>query len=172
MMDRSSFCGFVWTNARSMQNYELIRPLASIAQARRQTLMIKRSPGSTIREVMGIIHHAFDAAYRGQLWIIERGIVGIGYDDEIRWRPDILAIPQIKDECSNLALDVRVMLDASHSCGKREYVAAIAKAGLAAGADGIMVEVFDVPEESPSDSRQALSVAEFRKLMEDINGRA
>jgi len=153
--------GMVWTGARIMQAYDDVREIAAAAARMDIPFAIKRHPGSTLRDLLGIIAHVIDSGYpEERLWVIERGTVSITYHDEVRWRPDPLAIAQVKETYP----DVRVMGDASHSVGRREYVFRMAMAYVAAGADGLMIEVMDRPEDSPSDVRQCISVSEFAQI--------
>ena len=75
-----------------------------------------------------------------------------------------MIIPQVKEKYP----EVKVMYDATHSTGKREYVLPMCKAAKGAGADGLLVECLDVPDDSPSDARQTIDLPTMAKLMEAV----
>jgi 3-deoxy-D-arabino-heptulosonate 7-phosphate (DAHP) synthase len=156
---------YFWTPARQMQVYDTMRDMAKWCADNRAILMVKRGPGNTMREVKGIIEHIKQVGYPlERLWIIERGIVGIGYTEETRWRPDLLLIPELKDARP----EVRVCVDCSHSVGRREFVDEVAMGATAMGADGLMIEVMDNPEDSPSDARQTVDIEAFTKIVRGV----
>lgn len=172
---------YIWTPARGFQNYSYIRELArSIAcgikpeeagplelahPPTKQGLMLKRGMGNTFRDICGIIEHVQSVGYPLKtLWIIERGIGALGTDSESRWRPDLMIVPQIKEAYP----EVKVCFDVTHAIGKREYALSMAKAGAGAGCDGLMLEVLDVPEDSPSDARETINLDEFKRIAEAV----
>lgn len=142
--------------ARNMHNYELLKEIGQT----RHPVVLKRGMSSTISEFM------FAAEYivlRGNKNVImcERGIRT--YETKTRNTLDISSIPIVKKE-TNLP----VIADVSHSLGRKDIVNSIAGAVLAAGADGIMVEVHPFPELALSDSKQQLSMDEFDKMLKHL----
>ena len=129
-----------------------------------QVLIFKRSTNATPRDIFGVIEHAKESGYRGPLWICERGISAFGTDDISRWRLDLQIIPQIKETHP----EVKVMVDLTHGVGRREWVLPMAKAAKGAGADGLLVECLDVPDDSPSDARQTIDLPTMAKIMEAV----
>jgi 3-deoxy-7-phosphoheptulonate synthase len=93
--------------------------------------------------------------------LCERGIRS--FDQATRYTTDINAIPVVK-QLSHLP----VFLDPSHSTGRWEYVTAVARAGIAAGADGLIVEVHPKPEEALSDGAQSLKPDKFARLVIEV----
>ncbi len=141
---------------RSMQNFPLLR-----AAARSQKpILLKRGMSSTLEELL------YSAEYillegNNQVILCERGIRT--FEQETRNTFDINAIPALK-RLSHLP----VFADPSHGTGKSEYVAAIARAAIAAGADGLLIEVHPRPEQALSDGRQSLDFAQFSAMMAQI----
>ena len=169
---------YIWLPARKFQAYDFVREVAaSISQGvspetagplelahppTGQGLMLKRSMGATVREICGMIEHVKSVGYpTNLLWIIERGIGALGTDDVSRWRLDLMIVPQIKEKYP----DVKVCVDVTHGVGRREYAYSMAKASVGAGADGLMLEVLDKPEESPSDARETIDLETFKQIM-------
>ncbi|OEG00011.1 chorismate mutase [Vulcanibacillus modesticaldus] len=139
--------------ARNMQNFELLKAAGQV----NTPILLKRGLAATIEEFL------FAAEYivsRGntQVILVERGIRT--YEKWTRNTLDILAVPIIKQE-SHLP----VIVDISHSAGRKDVAIPIAKAALAAGADGIMVEVHPDPPVALSDANQQLDLNEFNSLM-------
>ena len=93
--------------------------------------------------------------------LVERGIRS--FERSTRFTLDIAAVPVLK-EMTHLP----VIVDPSHAAGKRSLVPPLAKAALAAGADGIMVEVHPNPEKALSDGPQALTIDMFKQLMREL----
>ena len=143
--------------ARHMQNFPLIR---SIAKKWNKPVILKRGLGSTIDEWMGVYEHLASNGNKN-IMLCERGIVSFERANDIRWRLDVLAIPQIKSDYP----DRIVLADVSHGCGRREFAIPMARAAIAAGADGVIVEVHSNPEESKTDGRQTIDLATYEKLV-------
>lgn len=155
--------GINWAQVgtRHMGNLPLLRELRHWEGP----VLLKRGSGNTIHEWIGAAEHILHGENNmNEVVLCERGIVTHEHTDpRVRWRPDILAIPQVKADYG-----YKVILDCSHSTGRRDLVAPIAKAGIAAGADGIMVEVIKTPSESMTDAAQAVDHDEFKRIMEAI----
>lgn len=142
--------------ARNMQNFNLLKEVGQT----RKPVLLKRGMMSTIKELLMSAEYI---ASNGNFNIIlcERGIRT--FEEYTRNTVDISAIPVI-DELSHLP----IIVDPSHSTGKWGLVGAISKAAIAAGADGLLVEVHPNPEEALSDGQQSLLPERFAKLMEEL----
>jgi len=140
--------------ARNMQNFELLKR----AGASGKPILLKRGMSATIKE---FIFAAEYIALQGNKKIIlcERGIRT--FENKTRNTLDISSIPIIKKETQ-----LPIIVDISHSLGRKDIIQPIAKAALAVGADGLMVEVHPKPELALSDSRQQLDPKEFEELLD------
>ncbi|MCE4613552.1 MAG: 3-deoxy-7-phosphoheptulonate synthase [Desulfurococcales archaeon] len=142
--------------ARSMQNFPLLREVGRAGVP----VFLKRGFGNTIEEWLYAAEYVM-AEGNENVVLVERGIRT--FETLTRFTLDVAAIPVVKER-SHLP----VIADPSHPAGRRSLVPPLAKAALAAGADGIMVEVHPSPDAALSDSRQQLSLEEFRKLMGEL----
>jgi 3-deoxy-7-phosphoheptulonate synthase len=142
--------------ARNMQNF----PLLKAAGEARRPVMLKRGLSSTIEEFLLASEYIL-AGGNSQVILCERGIRT--FETYTRNTLDISAVPVIK-ELSHLP----IIVDPSHAAGKRSLVPALAKAALAVGADGIMVEVHGQPEKAKSDGPQSLDFQGFTDLMSEL----
>ncbi|CEQ11640.1 phospho-2-dehydro-3-deoxyheptonate aldolase [[Clostridium] sordellii] len=144
--------------SRNMQNFTLLSEVGK----QDKPVMLKRGISSTINEWIGAAEYI---AIGGNSNIImcERGIRT--YNDYTRNTLDIAAVPIIKKE-TNLP----VVVDPSHATGVRYLVKPMSIASLAAGADGLMIEVHPNPSEALSDGPQSLNFDEFKDLMNSIKG--
>ena len=141
---------------RNMQNYALLEAVGKV----RRPVMLKRGMMSTIEELLLAAEYIL-ANGNSQVILCERGIRT--FERATRNTCDISAIPAIKAQ-SHLP----VVVDPSHAAGVRAYVPALSRAALAAGADGIIVEVHPRPEEAMSDGPQSLTPPGFRELMGEL----
>lgn len=142
--------------ARNMQNFDLLR---ECGMSKKPTLL-KRGLSATISEMLLSAEYML-AKGNFKIMLGERGIRT--YETATRNTVDINAIPVVKEE-SHLP----ILVDPSHGTGKRSYVAPIAKAAIAAGCDGIMVEVHTEPEKAKSDGPQSLLPEMFETLMKEM----
>ncbi len=142
--------------ARNMQNFELLKEVGKT----NHPVLLKRGISATIQELMLAAEYI---ALNGNNKIIlcERGIRT--YETQTRNTLDISSIPIIKKETH-----LPIVADISHSLGRKDIVNHIAKAVLAAGADGVMVEVHPIPELALSDSKQQLNLSEFDDMLDFI----
>ena len=144
--------------ARNMQNFSLLKELG----AARRPVILKRGPSATIKEwLMAAEYVVSRGNYRVAL--CERGIRT--FETMTRNTLDLNAVPVAK-----ALTHLPVLVDPSHGIGLRAHVAAMAKAGVAAGADGILVEVHPHPERALSDGAQSLTPPEFEDLMREVRG--
>ena len=148
------YVDIIQVGARNMQNFELLKALGKI----NKPILLKRGMGNTIEELLFSAEYILKGGNQ-QVMLCERGIRT--FEKSTRTTLELSAIPVLK----NLT-HLPVFVDPSHSVGKREYVESMALAAIAAGADGIMVEVHDSPLVAKSDGLQALTLQDFQKLME------
>jgi len=142
--------------ARNMQNYYLLRALGEI----QKPILLKRGMSATIEELLLSAEYIM-AGGNYNVILCERGIRT--FDTYMRNTMDIAAIPVIK-QLSHLP----VMADPSHGTGRRDKVAAMARAAVAAGADGLLIEVHENPERALSDGAQSLYPDQFDKVMDEV----
>ncbi|HEU4962943.1 MAG TPA: bifunctional 3-deoxy-7-phosphoheptulonate synthase/chorismate mutase [Bacilli bacterium] len=144
--------------ARNMQNFELLKAAGSV----RKPILLKRGLSATIEE---LLYAAEYIASRGneQIILCERGIRT--YEKATRNTLDISAVPILKQE-SHLP----VIVDISHSTGRKDIMFPIAKAALAVGADGLIVETHNEPAVALSDAKQQLDLNQFSTLMGELRG--
>lgn len=152
----SRYADVLQVGARNMQNYALLHAVG----AGDRPVLLKRGISATIEEFLMAAEYILSHDNQ-KIILCERGIRT--FETTTRNTTDINAIPVLK----NLT-HLPVILDPSHSTGHWEYVAAIARAGVAAGADGLIVEVHTNPEEALSDGAQSLKPERFAKLMDQI----
>jgi 3-deoxy-7-phosphoheptulonate synthase len=142
--------------ARNMQNFSLVKRLGDI----RKPILLKRGQSATIKEWLMAAEYIVS---RGnyQVALCERGIRT--FETMTRNTLDLNAVPVLK-----ALTHLPVIVDPSHGIGLRAHVAAMARAGIAAGADGIIVEVHPRPEKALSDGQQSLLPREFEELMRQV----
>jgi len=146
----------VQVGARNMQNFRLLKELGT----HRVPVLLKRGMSSTIRELLMSAEYIMSEGNYDVI-LCERGIRT--FEDATRNTLDLSAIPVLKQ-----LTHLPVVVDPSHGTGKWNLVAPMALAAVAAGADGIMVEVHPKPEEALSDGPQALRPGRFGQMMADL----
>lgn len=142
--------------ARNMQNFNLLRVLGET----RKSVLLKRGLSATIEELLMSAEYLL-AGGNKQVILCERGIRT--FETSTRNTTDINAIPVLK----NLT-HLPVILDPSHATGHADYVAAIARAAVAAGADGLIVEVHPDPAHAASDGKQSLKPEKFAEMVKQV----
>lgn len=151
-----SYADVLQIGARNMQNYPLLRRVGSSEKP----VLLKRGMAATMEEWLGCAEYILNEGNRDVI-LCERGVRG--FNKVTRNTLDVSAVPVIH-QSSHLP----VVIDPSHGTGVRSLVAPMALAGVAAGADGVMVEVHPRPEEALSDGAQSLRPPELTELMEQI----
>jgi 3-deoxy-7-phosphoheptulonate synthase/chorismate mutase len=142
--------------SRNMQNFELLKAVGRSDKP----VLLKRGFMSTLEELILAAEHIASKGNQNVI-LCERGIRT--FETWTRNTLDISAIPILaKETC------LPIIVDISHSTGRRDIAIPIAKAALAAGADGLMVEVHGKPDEALSDAKQQLSLAQFDELVKEI----
>ena len=142
--------------ARNMQNFNLLRELGYI----NKPVLIKRGLSATIDELLMSAEYIMAGGNRNII-LCERGIRT--FETATRNTLDISAIPVIK-KISHLP----IIVDPSHATGLRDKVAPMSRAAIAAGADGITIEVHNCPDEALCDGAQSLYPEQFEKLFGDL----
>ncbi len=142
--------------ARNMQNFNLLRTLGET----QCPVLLKRGLSATIEELLMSAEYILSGGNK-QVMLCERGIRT--FETATRYTTDINAIPVLK----NLT-HLPVILDPSHSTGNADYVAAVARAAIAAGADGLIIEVHPDPAHALSDGKQSLRPEIFAELVKQV----
>jgi len=142
--------------ARNMQNFNLLRAIGET----RASVLLKRGLSATIEELLMSAEYIL-AGGNNRVMLCERGIRT--FETATRNTTDINAIPVLK----NLT-HLPVILDPSHSTGHADYVAAVARAAIAAGADGLIVEVHPDPAHAVSDGKQSLKPEKFAEMVRQV----
>ncbi|AFZ69896.1 phospho-2-dehydro-3-deoxyheptonate aldolase [Caldisphaera lagunensis DSM 15908] len=152
----AAYADALQVGARNMQNFPLLKELGKIDKP----VFLKRGFGNTIDELLQSAEYIL-AGGNDQVVLVERGIRT--FESSTRFTLDIAAVPVLK----NLT-HLPVIVDPSHAAGKRIYVPPLAKAGIAVGSDGLMIEVHPEPDKALSDGPQQLTFEMFKQLMEDL----
>jgi 3-deoxy-7-phosphoheptulonate synthase len=142
--------------SRNMDNYELLKEVGKTSKP----VILKRGMSSTLEEFLLAAEYIISKG-NDRVILCERGIRT--FETYTRNTLDILAIPALK-ELTHLP----VIADPSHSCGRRSLVPAASRAAIAAGADGIIIEVHPDPDSAISDGEQSISFEVFNNLMKDF----
>ena len=152
----SEYSDILQVGARNMQNFALLKRLGTV----RKPVLLKRGMSSTIKELLlsaeYIATHGND-----QVILCERGIRT--FETATRNTLDLAAVPLL-NELSHLP----VIVDPSHGTGRRSLVHPMAKAAIAIGADGVIIEVHPRPQEAWSDGPQSLTLPMFDEIMKDL----
>lgn len=151
-----SYADVLQIGARNMQNFTLLKTVGKSAKP----VMLKRGMSATVEEWLGCAEYILNEGNPNVI-LCERGIRT--YETITRNTLDVSAVPVIKQ-----LSDLPVIVDPSHGTGIRSLVAPMAKAGVAAGADGLIIEVHPHPEKALSDGDQSLHPEEFTDLMCEI----
>jgi 3-deoxy-7-phosphoheptulonate synthase len=153
----SQYTDIIQIGARNMQNYALLKAIGKTDKP----VMLKRGMAATIKEWLLAAEYVMNEGNH-QVILCERGVRTFG--EETRNTLDLSSIPLVQ-QLSHLP----VIADPSHGTGRWELVTPLARAAVAVGADGIMVEVHPHPEAALSDGPQSLKPAKFAQMMEELN---
>ena len=152
----------IQVGTRNFQNYTLLDALGKLDKP----ILLKRGTWGTIDEILGACERILVGGNE-KVAICLRGVVGMpSYRHvfpSIRWAPDLMMIPALKELC-----DIPIIYDPSHYTGYRNFVPAISKAAIAAGADGLIIESHPNPEQSISDADQAITIDTLKDIMESV----
>jgi 3-deoxy-7-phosphoheptulonate synthase len=152
----ASYAEILQIGARNMQNYSLLHA----AGASQHPVLLKRGMSATVEELLMAAEYILSHGNR-RVILCERGIRT--FETTTRNTTDINAIPVLKS-----LTHLPVVLDPSHSTGYWNYVTAISRAGIAAGADGLIVEVHPNPDQALSDGGQSLKPERFAELVRQV----
>jgi 3-deoxy-7-phosphoheptulonate synthase len=152
----AEYADIMQVGARNMQNFALLKSLGRCGRP----VMLKRGLSSTIKELLMSAEYIV-AHGNPNVMLCERGIRT--FETATRNTCDISAVP-VLNELTHLP----VVLDPSHAAGKRSLVPALSRAGVAIGADALIVEVHPNPEKAISDGAQSLTIPQFQQMMKDL----
>jgi 3-deoxy-7-phosphoheptulonate synthase len=152
----SKYADILQVGARNMQNFALLTEIGRL----RHPVVLKRGFSNTITELLTAADYVL-AGGNNQVILCERGIRT--FEDSTRFTLDISAIPVVK-KFSHLP----IIIDPSHAAGHYTLVPAIARAAVAAGADGLLIEVHPNPKEALVDGLQSLTPSDFSRLMQEL----
>ncbi|HET9491895.1 MAG TPA: 3-deoxy-7-phosphoheptulonate synthase [Methylomirabilota bacterium] len=152
----AEYADVIQIGARNVQNFSLLKRVAEV----RKPVMLKRGMATSIQEWLLSAEYIL-AGGNPDVILCERGIRT--FETTTRFTLDLNAIPVIKK-----LTHLPVVVDPSHGTGHWEYVEAMARAGVAAGADGLLIEVHPRPAEALSDGPQSLKPERFAELMERV----
>ena len=141
---------------RNMQNYPLLRAAAATGLP----VLLKRGRSCTVTEWLCAAEYLLNGG-NGQIVLCERGLVS--FDSAVRNLLDLSCVPLVKR-----LTHLPVIVDPSHGTGRAELVAPMARAAIAAGADGVMIEAHPNPLEALSDARQALLPGDLAALIPEL----
>lgn len=152
----AEYADVLQVGARNMQNFSLLKELGRI----QRPILLKRGLSATIEELLMAAEYVM-AQGNADVILCERGIRT--YERATRNTLDIAAIPVLKAETH-----LPVIVDPSHAAGRADLVAPLALAAVAAGADGLIVEVHPRPEQALSDGNQSLTLEQFGEMMRQL----
>jgi len=154
LVDR--YADMLQVGARNMQNFDLLR---EVGQTRRPVLL-KRGMSATVKDLLMSAEYILNEG-NAQVVLCERGVRT--FEDSTRNMLDMSAVPNVKGQ-SHLP----IIVDPSHATGRPDLIPAMARAAVAAGADGVHIEVHSCPERALSDGPQALLPPQFAAVMRDM----
>ncbi|MBV9268546.1 MAG: 3-deoxy-7-phosphoheptulonate synthase [Acidobacteriaceae bacterium] len=152
----AQYSDILQVGARNMQNFNLLRELGKI----RKPVLLKRGIAATIEELLLSAEYMMSGG-NYEIMLCERGIRT--FETSTRNTMDIAAMPVLKR-----LTHLPVIADPSHGTGRREYVVPMARASVAAGADGLLVEVHHDPDHAWSDGAQTLRPDQFAEMMQQV----
>jgi len=152
----SEYADVLQIGARNAQNFALLKAAGSSGKP----VLLKRGMSMTLDEFLMAAEYVLSEG-NPNVVLVERGIRT--FEKSTRFTLDVSAVPVLKAQTH-----LPVWIDPSHAAGKRDYVVPLALAGIAAGADGIIVETHPNPEQAKSDAAQQLHEEEFAAMMDQI----
>ena len=147
----------IQVGARNMQNFDLLRELGKL----RKPILLKRGLASTLKELLMSAEYIM-AGGNEQVILCERGIRT--FDKYTRNTLDLSAVPIIHEKTH-----LPIIVDPSHATGDYKYIESMALAAVAAGADGLMIEVHNNPAKAKCDGAQSLTPDQFDELMQFVS---
>ena len=152
----SEYADMLQVGARNMQNFVLLSEIGKV----RMPVLLKRGPSNTVKDWLMSAEYILSEG-NDKVVLCERG--SQGFENEMRFTLDVGAVALAKRD-SHLP----VIVDPSHAAGRRDLVASLALAGIAVGADGLIVEVHNCPDKAKCDGPQALTPEMYQKLMQQV----
>jgi len=152
----SRYADIIQIGARNMQNFDLLKEVGKI----NKPVLLKRGMASTIKEFLMSAEYILSSGNK-KVILCERGIRT--FEEETRFTLDLSAVSLIK----NLT-HLPIIVDPSHATGRRDLVISMSIAAIAAGSDGLIIEVHPNPQEALSDGFQSLALEEFSTLMQKL----
>lgn len=152
----AKYIDILQVGARNMQNFNLLKEIGIT----KKPVLLKRGMSSTVKELLMSAEYILSGG-NANVILCERGIRT--FEDSTRNTLDVSAVPTVK-QLSHLP----IIVDPSHAAGKWGLVSALSKAAVAAGSDGLIIEVHTRPEEAKSDGIQSLLPANFSQLMKEL----
>jgi 3-deoxy-7-phosphoheptulonate synthase len=152
----ASYADVLQIGARNMQNFSLLTEVGRL----QRPVLLKRGMSATVKDLLLAAEYVMSQG-NANVILCERGIRG--FDPATRNTFDLASIPVLKRETH-----LPVFADPSHAGGRRHLVAPLSYAAIAAGADGLLVEVHPDPEQATSDGDQSLDFDEFDALMKGV----
>ncbi len=152
----AQYADVLHVGARNMQNFNLLKEVGKM----KKPVLLKRGLSATVEELLLSAEYIINSG-TDEVILCERGIRT--HETGTRNTLDLSAIPHLKE-----VTHLPVVVDPSHSTGKWKYVAPMSRAAVAAGADGLIIEVHPNPSEALCDGPQSLTVENFGKLMVDL----
>lgn len=146
--------------ARNMQNFDLLKEVGRT----RTPVLLKRGMSATVKDLLMSAEYVLSQGNR-RVILCERGVRS--FEDSTRNMMDLSSVPNVKGQ-SHLP----IIVDPSHATGRRDLIPAMSRAGLAAGADGVHIEVHSCPEKALSDGPQALVPDQYARLMDELRALA
>ena len=154
------YTDMIQIGARNMQNFDLLKEVGRT----RTPVLLKRGMSATVKDLLMSAEYILAQGNR-EVILCERGVRS--FEDSTRNMMDISAVPNVKGQ-SHLP----IIVDPSHATGRPDLIPAMARAGLAAGADGVHIEVHSCPEKALSDGPQALLPDQYAQLMDELRALA
>jgi 3-deoxy-7-phosphoheptulonate synthase len=152
----AAYADILQIGARNAQNFSLLKEVGRVGKP----VLLKRGMMTSVEEFLMSAEYILSEG-NGKVMLCERGIRT--FETSTRSTLDISAIPVLKEKTH-----LPVIVDPSHAAGDWKYVSPLSMAAVAAGADGLLIEVHPWPEKAFSDGSQSLKPERFRKLMEDL----
>ncbi|MEA3485276.1 MAG: 3-deoxy-7-phosphoheptulonate synthase [Candidatus Aerophobetes bacterium] len=152
----SRYADIIQIGARNMQNFDLLKEVGKVDKP----VLLKRGIASTIKEFLMSAEYILSSG-NDNVILCERGIRT--FEDATRFTLDLSAVSLIK-ELSHLP----IIVDPSHATGERRLICPMSRAAIAAGGDGLMIEVHPRPEEALSDGFQSILPEDFQQLMKEV----
>jgi len=150
------YADMLQVGARNMQNFDLLKEIGKT----RTPVLLKRGMSATVKDLLMSAEYVLSEGNKDVV-LCERGVRS--FEDSTRNMLDLAAVPNVKGQCH-----LPIIVDPSHATGRPDLIPSMCRASIAAGADGVHVEVHSCPEKAWSDGPQALRPHQFLDLMGDL----